>query len=174
MVQAEVAPQALVDGVREVMRGLDPDVPIFNVATMEATLDQAMARERFASTVLAVFAGVAVFLALLGVHGVLAYLVTQRSHEVGVRMALGATRSDVVRMIVRQGVSMTIVGIAGGILASIAVSGVVQSQLFGVSATAPLAYFGVASGLGLIALAATAFPAYRAASIDPVTSLRSE
>lgn len=174
MVRAEMPPQALVDGVRDIMRRVDADVPIFNVATMEATLDQAMARERFASTVLAVFAGVAVFLALLGVHGVLAYLVAQRGHEVGIRMALGATQQDVVRMVVRQGLSMTLLGIAGGLVAAVAISGVVQSLLYGVSATSPVAYGAVGVALGAVALVATALPAYRAASIDPVTSLRSE
>ena len=174
MLRSEVPPVTLVEGVREVMRSVDPDVPIFNVATMEATLAEAMARERFASTVLAVFAGVAVFLAILGVHGVLAYLVAQRGHEVGVRMALGASRRDVVGMVMRQGVSMTLLGIFAGLAASVAVSGIVQSLLYGVSATAPTAYAGVGLALGLVAMAATALPAHRAASIDPVRSLRSE
>jgi putative ABC transport system permease protein len=174
MVRAVVPPLTLVDGVREAMRAVDPTVPIFNVATMEETVADAMSRERFASMVLAVFAGVAVFLAILGVHGLLAYLVAQRGHEVGVRMALGATRRDVVRMVVGQGVAMTLLGIAGGIVAAIAVSGLLQRLLFGVSATSPGAYLGVAVTLGLVAMSATAVPALRAASIDPVGSLRSE
>jgi ABC-type antimicrobial peptide transport system permease subunit len=174
MARAEVPPLSLVGGIRGAMRDVDPTVPIFNVATMEATLAESMARERFASTVLAVFAAAAVLLAVLGVHGVLAYLVAQRGHEVGVRMALGATRHDVVRMVVGQGVSMAVLGVVAGLVAAFALSGVLQSLLFGVSATAPLAYAGVGLALGLVAMGATALPAYRAASIDPVASLRRE
>ena len=133
-----------------------------------------LTRQRFASTILAGFAAIAVFLAVLGVHGVLAYLVTQRRHEVGVRMALGATRRDVVRMVIGQGVSMTALGIVTGLAISLAVSGVLQSLLFGVSATALWAYVGVGLTMGIVAMAATALPAHRAASIDPVTSLRGE
>jgi predicted permease len=174
MARTEVPPLTLVDAVREAMSRVDAGVPIFNVATMEATLDEAMARERFASTVLGVFSAVAVLLAVLGVHGVLAYLVAQRGHEVGVRMALGATRRDVVTMVVRQGLSMTVVGVAVGLGAAVAVSGVLQSLLFGVSATAPGTYVGVAVAMALVAMAATALPAHRAASIDPVTPLRGD
>jgi len=146
---------------------------VFNVATMEATVADAMARERFASTVLSLFAGVALFLAMHGVHGVLAYLVAQRRHEVGVRMALGATRRDVVNMVVRQGASMAVLGIVLGLVVAFAVSGLIQGLLYGVSATAPLAYLGVTT-LGVVALSATVLPAWRAASIDPVSSLRDE
>lgn len=147
---------------------------MFNVATMEATVADAMARERFASTVLRLFAGVALFLAMHGVHGVLAYLVAQRRHEVGVRMALGATRRDVVNMVVRQGASMAVLGIVLGLVVAFAVSGLIQGLLYGVSATAPLAYLGVGTTLGVVALSATVLPAWRAASIDPVSSLRDE
>jgi ABC-type antimicrobial peptide transport system permease subunit len=174
MVRAGVPPLTLVDGVRGAMRSVDASVPIFNVATMEETLDQAMGKERFASTVLSLFAGVAVFLAILGVHGVLAYLVVQRGHEVGVRMALGATRRDVVRMVVRQGAVMTVLGIVAGFAVAFAASGLLRGLLFGVSATSPAVYLGVGLGLGAVAMAATALPALRAASIDPVASLRSE
>lgn len=174
MVRSAVPPLTLVPGVREAMRAVDPSVPIFNVATMEATLVEAMARERFASTILIGFAAVAIFLAVLGVHGVLAYLVAQRGHEVGVRMTLGATRRDVVRMVVGEGVSMTALGIVGGLAASLAVSGVLQSLLFEVSATDVWAYLGAGLTMAAVAMAATALPAHRAASIDPATSLRGE
>jgi putative ABC transport system permease protein len=174
MARTRIAPLSVVEGVRAAMRSVDPDVPVFNVATMEATLANAMARERFASTVLSLFAGIALFLAILGVHGVLAYLVAQRGHEVGVRMALGATRGDVVRMVVKEGASMTVFGIVLGLVVAFGASGLIQGLLYGVSATAPLAYFGVATALGAVALAATAVPALRAASIDPVSSLRGD
>lgn len=174
MTRTEVPPLTLVEGVRQAMSRVDPGVPVFNVATMDATLDQAIARERFASTLLTLFSAVAVFLAVLGVHGVLAYLVSQRGHEVGVRMALGATRRDVVRMVVRQGVAMTVLGVGAGLMAAAVLSRFLQGLLYGVSATAPMAYVLVGALLASVALVATVAPASRAASIDPVTSLRSE
>lgn len=174
MARSEVPPLTLVEGVREAMGRVDAGVPIFNVSTMEATLDDVIARERFASTLLTIFAAVALFLAVLGVHGVLAYLVAQRGHEVGVRMALGASRHDVVGLVVRQGVLMTVLGIVGGLVAAAGLSGVLRTLLFGVSPTSPTAYAVVGILLGGVALLATAVPAFRAASIDPVSSLRAE
>jgi predicted permease len=174
LARTEVSPLSIVEGIRTVVRGIDPSIPVFNVATMEETLDQAMARERFASTVLTILAAVALFLALLGVHGVLAYLVAQRGHEVGVRMALGATRRDVVGMVLRQGASMTSIGIVGGVAAALAASSLIQGLLHGVSATSPSTYVGVVAAMILVSLAATALPARRAASVDPATSLRGE
>jgi len=174
MARTAVPPLSLVEGVRDVMRSVDPNVPIFNVSTMVDTLADAMSRERFASAVLTLFAAVALFLAVLGVHGVLAYLVAQRGHEVGVRMALGASRADVVGMIVRQGASMTVLGIAVGLLTALAMSKIVGGLLFGVSATSPLIYLGVGVAMALVALAATALPARRAAAISPASALRGE
>ncbi len=174
MLLTDVPPLDLVEPVRQAVGRVDGSVPVFNVSTMEATLQEAMARERFASTLLSIFAVVAVVLAVLGVHGVLAYLVAQRGHEVGIRMALGATRRDVVRMVVRQGVSMTLLGVGVGIAVALSVSGALQSLLYGVSATAPATYAAVGIALASVALAATALPAHRAASIDPVRSLRAE
>ena len=174
MARTDIAPLALVEGVRGAMRNVDAEVPVFNVSTMEATVADAMAQERFASTVLSLFAGVALFLAILGVHGVLAYLVAQRGHELGVRMALGASRGDVVRLVMSQGATMAVAGVALGLVVSVAGSGLVQGLLYGVSATSPLAYASVAVVLTAVALAATAMPAFRAASIDPVDSLRTD
>jgi predicted permease len=174
MVRADVPPLWLVDGVREAMRRVDPGIPLFNIATMEDTLADAVSRERFASSVLTVFSGVAILLAILGVHGVLAYLVAQRGHEVGVRMALGATRADIVRLVVGQGASMTALGILVGLAAAVAVSGVLEGLLYGVSATDTRFYAGVAGGLAVVALTATAIPAWRAACVDPVASLKAD
>lgn len=174
MVRTEVPPLDMADAVRRTIWSLDRDLAVFNVATMDDTLADASARERFASLVLVVFAGVAVFLAVLGVHGVLAYLVAQRGHEVGVRMALGATRGQVVAVVMRQGASMAVIGIGVGVVAALALSGVLRGLLFGVSATAPWIYVLVGSGLGAVAIVGTAVPAARAASIEPVTSLRGD
>jgi len=174
LVRTEVPPLQMADAVRRTIWSLDPDLAVFDVSTMEATLADASARERFASVVLMVFAGVALFLSILGVHGVLAYLVAQRTHEVGVRMALGATRANVVRAVVAQGAWMALMGIVAGVLAALAASGLLRSLLFGVSPTAPWAYAAVAAGLGAVALAATLVPAWRAASVSPATSLRGD
>ncbi len=174
MLRADVAPLSLVDAVRGAMQRVDPAIPIYDVATMEETLAEAVSRERFASSVLTVFSGVAILLALLGVHGVLAYLVAQRGHEVGVRMALGATRSDVVRLIVGQGASMAAIGIVAGLAGAVALSGLLEGLLFEVSPTDVRFYVGVAGGLAVVAMAATALPAWRAACVDPVASLRVE
>ena len=156
------------------MARIDAEAPVYGVATMEETVREAAARERFATVVLGVFAAVALFLAVLGVHGVLSYLVAQRSHEVGVRMALGATRSDVVRRVVEQGAVMAGLGIAFGLAAALAASSLLQGLLFGVDAVSPVLYGGVAVGLGIVALAASALPARKAASVDPVTALRGD
>ncbi len=174
LVRADVPPLGVVEGVREAFRGVDPTIPVYNVATMEDTLADAVARERFASTVLALFGAVAVLLAILGVHGVLAYLVAQRGHEVGIRMALGATRRDVVRLVVGQGVQMTLVGVALGVAVAVGTAGTLRGLLYGVSPTDAWSYLLVAGTLTLVAIAATALPAWRAASIDPVASLKGE
>ncbi len=174
MARTEVPPLSVAEALRAAVHTVDSEVPVFNVTTMEETLAEAMGRERFATMVLVVFAGVAVFLAVLGVHGVLAYLVAQRGHEVGVRMALGATRNDVVRMVLRQGATMTLLGIVVGCLVFLAGAGLLQTLLYGVNVTSPGIYVGVALALGVAAMAGSALPAVRAASIDPVKSLRAE
>ncbi len=174
MVRSQLPPLSLADAVRAAVRRVDPEVPVFDVTTMEATLGDAMSRERFASSVLTAFSAVAVFLAILGVHGVLAYLVAQRGHEVGLRMALGATRADVVALVARQGAAMAALGIAVGVVAAALLARLAEGLLYEVSATDAWTYAAVALGLGLVAMAATALPAYRAASIDPVASLKGE
>lgn len=174
LVSTEVPPLSVVDGVRRTIASLDREVPVYDVTTMASTVRDASARERFASLVLGAFAGVAVFLAVLGVHGVLAYLVAQRGREVGVRMALGATRGDVVRMIVGQGALMAALGLGLGLGGALALTRLVRGLLFGVSATDPRIYAAVMGGLVLVALTATALPARRAAGIDPAASLRGE
>lgn len=174
LARTDVPPLSVAEPVRDAIARVDARIPVFNTTTMEATVAEAMAGERFASTVLVIFAGVAVFLAILGVHGVLAYLVSQRGHEVGIRMALGASRQDVIRMVVRQGMTMTVLGIVAGFAVFLAGSGVLRSLLFGVSPTNPTIYVAVGGCLGLVAMLGSAVPALRAASIDPVRSLRAE
>ncbi|HSR41087.1 MAG TPA: ABC transporter permease, partial [Longimicrobiales bacterium] len=137
-------PLQLVDPVRRTFREIDPELALFDVSTLTDTVREATARERFATLVLGVFAAVAVFLALLGIHGVLSYLVARRRHEVGVRMALGATAGDVLWLFLRQGLGMTGVGLVVGIAGALASARVLESLLFGISETEPSAYVAVA------------------------------
>ena len=174
MVETTGDPGVMAASVRETIWSLDRDLAVFNVSTMDETLRDATARERFAGVVLAVFSAIALFLALLGVHGVLSYAVTQRRQEVGIRMALGATRRDVLSLIVSQGMLMTVLGLVIGLLGAAASTRLFASLLFGVEPFDLKAYAAVTVLLGAVALLASALPARRASRIDPMTSLRSE
>jgi ABC-type antimicrobial peptide transport system permease subunit len=167
-------PRPLVPAIREAVWSIDRDLAVFRISTMEETLAQAMSRQRFASVLLTVFAVVAMLIAGLGVYGLLSYVVAQRGHEVGVRMALGAATGDVVRLIVRQGLTLAGVGVLVGFLGALAASRLLDSMLFGVSSTDPLSYASVIFVLGGAALAACLIPARRAARIDPIVSLRGD
>ena len=174
LVRSDNDPRPLIPAVREAVWSIDSDLAVFRITTMEDTLANAVAQERFASVLLAIFAAIAVFIASLGVYGVLSYLVAQRTHEVGVRMALGASRADVVGMVVRQGAAMAAAGLALGVAGALAVSRLLEGLLFGVTPTDPVAYVVVVATLGIAALAACVLPAQRAARIDPIVSLRGE
>jgi predicted permease len=174
MVRTEGPPLDMADPVRRTLLGLDRDLAVFNVSTMDDTLADASARERFASWVLGLFAGLALLLAVLGVHGVLAYLVAQRGHEVGVRMALGATRGSVVMGVIRQGAGMALPGVLAGVGGALAVSRIIRGLLVGVSPTEPGVYVAVGFGLFLVAVLASALPAYRAATLHPASTLRGD
>jgi putative ABC transport system permease protein len=160
--------------VREAVRGVDPNLPLAQLRTMEAQLRDSVAQQRFAVLLLGAFAGAALFLAALGLYGVLAYLVRQRAREMSVRMALGARRPDIIRMVVRR--AMVVVGIGGiaGLAASVALTRVMRSLLFGVSATDPTTFIAVPLMLIATALVASYLPARRAASLDPMQVLREE
>jgi predicted permease len=160
--------------VRDAIRSVDPDLPIYNVKTMQARLDESLARRRFAMTLLSLFAMLGFGLAAVGTYGVIAYLVNQGTREIGIRMALGATPERVALMVVRGGMTLAATGIAAGLAGALAMSRFMQGLLFGVDATDP-ATFGVIVGLlAAMTLAATYVPARRAARIDPLISLRSE
>jgi predicted permease len=172
LVRTEGPPLDAAPAVRRVVAALDPELAIARVSTMDDTLAEATARERFAARVFAVFAFVALVLSVLGVHGMLAYLVAQRGHEVGVRMALGATRRRVVRDVVEEGLAMAAPGVVLGVLGALALSRLLRGLLFGVSPTAPWAYGLAAVVLLAVAGLASAAPALRAASIPPSSALR--
>ncbi len=167
-------PLAMTASIREIVRSIDPNLPLANVRTMERVVDRALAKPRFTMVLLGVFAALALLLGAVGIYGVMAYGVTRRSREIGIRMALGAGTGSIIRMVVLQGIAIVGSGVALGLTAAFALSGVVASLLYGVSATDPLTFLSVPMLLGFIALAAAWLPARRATRMDPVVALRAD
>jgi ABC-type antimicrobial peptide transport system permease subunit len=156
------------------IRELDPDLPIYNVRTMNERVDESLARRRFSMMLLTLFALLALGLATLGTYGVIAYVVTQGTREIGIRIALGATPRGILLLVVRHGATMGVLGVALGVAGAWLLAPFMRSLLFGVEATDPLTFGGIALLLTLVALSASVLPARRAARIDPVVSLRAE
>jgi ABC-type antimicrobial peptide transport system permease subunit len=171
LVRTTIEPGALLETLRRKVRALSPDVPV-KFTTMEASLGENTAAPRFRTLLLGIFAGLAVMLAVAGVYGVMAYVVGQRSNEIGLRMALGASSGDVLRLVLRQGLALVGIGLALGLAGAFAASRLLTSMLFEVKPNDPLTYSGVAALLGIVALAASYIPARRAARIDPLVALR--
>jgi predicted permease len=167
-------PAAVAGDLVRAIQSIDPTVPVYDVRTMQDRMRGSMARQRFAMIMLGAFAAIALILAAVGVYGVMSYLVTQSTHDIGVRLALGAQRSTIVKMIVRHGIELTALGIVIGIAAAILLTRVMATLLFGVSATDPLTFVTVPLVLGVIALLASYLPARRATRVDPVVALRDE
>ncbi len=167
-------PTALLPSVRERIWDINSDVPISNVRTMESIASNSTAQARFLTSLLALFAGMALLLASMGLYGVLAFFVSQRSREVGIRMALGASSNDVMSAVVRRGMILASVGALCGIGGSVALSSVLASLLFETAATDPATYVVVIALLLMVALAACVLPARRAVRVDPVIALRAE
>jgi putative ABC transport system permease protein len=174
LVRTEADPSALTTAVTNEIHALDPGLAVFAVEPLDETLSRSIGQRRFTMLLLALFAFVALLLAAIGIHGVLSYGVAQRRREIGIRMALGARRPDLVALVVRQGLTLAGVGLIVGFLGAIAFTRLLASQLFGITATDPLSLGAVAVLLGFVALAATVAPAHRAASVDPIITLRSE
>jgi putative ABC transport system permease protein len=164
----------LVSSVRQAIREVDPDQPVSNVATMAEVLGEEAAQRRMGMIMLVAFAALALLLASLGIYGVLAYFVTQHTNEIGVRLALGATPRNILFLVVRKGMSLTLIGVAIGIAASFAFTRWMSSLLFGVKAADPLTFVAVPLLLGAVALLACAIPARRATKVDPMIALRYE
>jgi putative ABC transport system permease protein len=165
-------PMKLVSAVREVIRRVDPDQPISNVATMEELLTRETGSRRLGMILLSVYSGLALLLAALGIYGVLSYVVAQQTHEIGVRLALGAGSGDILGMVLRRGATLVFIGVMIGALAAFALTRLMASLLFGVSATDPLTFSGIALMLILVALAACLLAARRATRVDPMVALR--
>ncbi len=167
-------PASLTSGVREAVRSLDPALPIFAVRTLDEVVAQQMAPRRLAVMLISVFASVALLLAAIGIYGVMSYAVTLRTTEIGIRMALGAERDDISRMVLRFGVKMSFIGVAVGLLASFGLARTMAGLLFQTSVTDPPTFSIVPLLLMAVALVACYVPARRATRVDPLVALRSE
>lgn len=166
------APSSVIEPMRAILLDLDPDVPMFNVRSMDQIAAIAVAQPRLYLVLIACFAGTAMLLAAIGLYGVLAYAVGQRTREIGIRLALGAKRGEVLRMMMGQAGRLALTGVVAGLATAALASRVLQSQLFEVTPTDTITYVSVALGLLVVALIASWIPARRAARIDPLTALR--
>ena len=172
VLRTSVPPATLAQPVVAAIRAIDPEQPVGNIKTMMQVLDGRLTSQRFSALLLGVLAGVALLLAAVGIYSVLSYIVRGRSREIGIRTALGAQRADVLRLVIVEGMSPALVGIAAGTIAALASAKVMATLVFGVSASDPLTLAGVGATLALVALMASLVPAYRALRLDPVKILR--
>ena len=160
--------------IRQAIHDVDANLPVSNMETMDARISDSLGPQRFATNLLAVFAGLAILLAAVGLYGLISYSVTERTNEIGIRMALGARPVDVLRMVLTQGAKLALAGAAAGIVAGLVLMRAMQSVLYGVSAADPLSFAGAAVLLLLVALLACYIPARRATRVDPMIALRYE
>jgi putative ABC transport system permease protein len=170
--KATTDPNQLVTAIRQQVTAVDPDQPIFNVRTMNDIRAESVATERLNLTLLSIFAGIALVLAIVGIYGVMSYAVTQRTHEIGIRLAVGAQQRDVFRLILGQGMSLALIGIVLGLVGAFALTRLMTSMLFGVEPTDPTTFALIAALLASVALAACYVPGRRATKVDPTVSLR--
>lgn len=174
VIRTQGDPTNIAAGARSVIRNIDPQQPIGQVATMESLLGKSVARSRFNAVLLTIFSLVAMVMAGVGIYGVMSYSVQQRTHEIGLRMALGAQQRDVLRLIINQGVALGVIGVVVGLGAAFGLTRLIVSLLFEVPATDPRTFVAVALGVFAITLFACYIPARRAAKVDPLVALRYE
>ena len=174
VVRTEGDPHGIVAAIQGEVRAMDRDLPAYNFRTLDEYLAASVAQPRFNTTLLAVFAGMALLLTAVGLYGVMSYSVNQRTHEIGIRMALGAGRGDVLKLVVGQGMTLTATGVVVGLTGAFFLTKLLESLLFGVSATDPVTFAAIALLLAGVALVACFVPARRATRVDPMIALRYE
>lgn len=167
-------PNQLIAAVRQQVKSIDPDQPIYSIRTMDEIRAESVAPERLNLTLLSIFAGIALVLAIVGIYGVMSYSVTQRTHEIGIRMAIGAQPRDVFRMVIGQGMTLALIGVGSGLIMAYGLTRLMATMLFGVEPTDPATFAGISILLTLVALVACYIPGRRATKVDPVVSLRYE
>ncbi len=172
VLRAEAAPQLLADAVRREVRRISPTIPIRNIRPLESLVTRAIAPQRFNLILVGSFSALGIALAAIGIYGVIAYGVSQRTDEIGLRMALGAQSSDVLKLIVKQAMTLTAIGMAIGLIGSAALTKLMASMLFGVSPTDKLTFALVSAAIAIIALLACGIPTWRAIRVDPLVALR--
>src|SRR5581483_6031983 len=174
VVRTTVEPMSLSQSVREAIWKVDKDQPVWKIRSEEFLLSRNVADKRFLMLLMGIFAGLALTITAVGLYGVVSYTVGQRTQEIGIRMALGARAGDILKMILRQGMGMVLIGVAVGLAASLALTRLMASLLYGTSATDPLAFAAIALLLAGVALLACYVPARRATRVDPMIALRYE
>ncbi|MGH9826472.1 MAG: FtsX-like permease family protein, partial [Blastocatellia bacterium] len=174
VIETAVDPLSLTDSVTEAVQSVDHDEPVRNVRTLQAVYDEGQISARLSTTLFVVFGLLAMVLAAIGTYGVMSYSANQRTHEIGIRIAMGARSGDVMRLMLRQGAGLASVGVVTGIVASLALTRFMSTLLFGVRANDPLTFAAAAFALIIVALLACYIPARRATSVDPMTALRHE
>jgi predicted permease len=172
--KTSVDPATIATAVQKATMSIDPDQPVYAVRAMDELLADSMLRRRLIMVLLAVFAGLALTLAALGIYGVISYWVAQRSHEIGIRLALGATRGNVLGMVVGQSLAVVAIGVAIGLAGSLALTRLIATMLFDVNTTDPTTFVIVCGSLLMVGLMASLVPALRATLVDPVHTLRRE
>ena len=174
IVKASSDPNQLIASVRQAVKAIDPDQPIYSPRTMGDIRAESVAPERLNLTLLGIFAGIALVLAIVGIYGVMSYSVTQRTHEIGIRMAIGAQRRDVFKMILGQGMKLALIGIGIGLVGAFALTRLMASMLFGVEPTDATTFGAISVLLTVVALLACFLPGRRATRVEPTVSLRYE
>ena len=167
-------PKALANSFRSAVHEIDSNQPIVKVRTMEENVSASIAQPRFRTLLLAIFAGVALFLAAIGIYGLMSYSVTQRTREIGVRMALGSRPIDIFRLLIGNGLRLTLIGVAAGVVAALLFTRYLKTMLFQVGASDPLTLIMMSALLVAIAVIACFIPARRATRVDPLVALRAE
>jgi putative ABC transport system permease protein len=174
VMRTAIDPGALAPAIAGRVQAVDSQQPVFNVKTLQQRLDDSVAQPRFRATLLTILAGIALVLASVGIYGVMAYYVTQRTHEIGVRMALGARRGDILKLVLRQGLTLVVIGIVVGLVAMLPLSRVISSLFFGISPTDVATFAGIPLLAIVVAATAIYIPARRAMDVDPIIALRYE